>query len=166
MKILNIVTDGFEEVEYCGTLGILRRGNILIDSFLLHGTEVIGRYGIVISNLKNYKKANLDEYDVLFIAGGPEYTELENSKDFLNIIKYFYENNKLICAICAGPTILGHLGYLKNKNYTCFSSMNEDFKGTFIDTYCVKDGNIITGKSAAATIDFAFLIMETLLGKA
>ena len=40
--------------------------------------------------------------------------------------------------------------YLKGKNYTCFTSMNEDFGGTYVDTYAVRDGNIITGKSAAA----------------
>ena len=43
--------------------------------------------------------------------------------------------------------------------------MNEDFKGTYVDTYAVRDGKIITGKSAAGTIDFGFKIVETLLGK-
>ena len=36
--------------------------------------------------------------------------------------------------------------------------MNEDFGGTYIDQYAVADGNIITGRSAAAVIDFAFEI--------
>ena len=62
-------------------------------------------------------------------------------------------------------TILGKLGLLKNKKYTCFNSMNEDFGGNYIDRYVVKDNNLITGKSAAATIDFAFTIVEELLGK-
>ena len=43
--------------------------------------------------------------------------------------------------------------------------MNEDFGGNYIDRYVVKDNNLITGKSAAATIDFAFAIVEELLGK-
>ena len=43
--------------------------------------------------------------------------------------------------------------------------MNEDFGGTFIDKYVVTDGNIITGKSAAATIEFAFAYLEALTGK-
>ena len=43
--------------------------------------------------------------------------------------------------------------------------MNEDFGGTYLNQYAVRDGNIITGISAAGTIDFAFLIIETLLGK-
>ncbi len=43
MKILCILTNGFEEVEAIGTIGILRRGGIDIDIFSLHGTEATGR---------------------------------------------------------------------------------------------------------------------------
>ena len=166
MKLLCIVTNGFEEIEAVGTIAILRRGNVDIDFAALHGSEATGRYGVTIKNLKKFDELKLEDYGMLFIAGGPEYVELESSKEFINVIKYFYETDRYIAAICAGPTLLGHLGYLKDKNYTCFNSMNEDFGGNFVDHYVVKDGKIITGKSAAATIDFAFEILETVKGKA
>ncbi|WP_428042147.1 DJ-1/PfpI family protein, partial [Candidatus Avelusimicrobium fimicolum] len=54
---------------------------------------------------------------------------------------------------------------LKGKNYTCFTSMNEDFGGIYHDDYAVTDGNIVTGKSAAATIDFAFAVLEAVAGQ-
>lgn len=165
MKILCILTNGFEEVEAIGTIGILRRGEIDIDIFSLHGTEATGRYGVTIKNLGLFENINLDNYDFLLIPGGPQYAELESNPYFINIIKDFYKKNKFIAAICAGPTILGHLGYLKGKNYTCFESMNEDFGGKYIGSYVVRDGKIITGKSAAASIDFAFEIMEAIKGK-
>ena len=80
-------------------------------------------------------------------------------------IGYAFAKYKKVAAICAAPTILGKLGFLKNKKYTCFPPLNEDFGGNYIDRYVVKDNNLITGKSAAATIDFAFAIVEELLGK-
>ena len=43
--------------------------------------------------------------------------------------------------------------------------MNEDFGGTYVDQYAVVDENMITGRSAAAVIDFAFAIIEKLCGK-
>ena len=43
--------------------------------------------------------------------------------------------------------------------------MNEDFGGTYVDQYTVSDGNLITGRSAAASIVFAFAFMEKLIGK-
>ena len=84
---------------------------------------------------------------------------------YVALIKQFIEAGKLVAAICASPTLLGHAGYLKGKNYTCFTSMNEDFGGIYHEDYAVTDGNIITGKSAAATFDFAFAILEKLAGK-
>ena len=42
--------------------------------------------------------------------------------------------------------------------------MNEDFQGEYVDTYVVKDGKIITGRSCSASIDFALEIIGTILG--
>lgn len=164
MKVLNILTNGFEEMEALGTIDILRRGGVQVEVCSLHGSSLQGSHGIIISNLKNYKEVNLSEFDCLFIAGGGQYRELENTPDFLNIIKYFHDKNKYIGAICAAPTILGHLGLLKGKNYTCFNSMNENFGGTYIDHYAIKDGKLVTGKGPMATIEFALLLLETLAG--
>lgn len=165
MKIACVITDGFEEVEFAASIGILRRGGCDIDIYSLHNNSCRGRYGLLVSDLLNFDNFNKDKYDMLLMPGGPEYQELENNKKYIDILTYFLKNNKYVASICAGPTIIGHLGYLKNKKYTCFTSMNEDFGGTYVDVYAVKDGNLITGRSAAATIEFAFLILETVKGK-
>ena len=78
------------------------------------------------------------------------------SYDFaIEIINYFMQKDKIVCAICAAPTILGRLGYLKDKSYTCFTCMNEDFGGIYLDQPVVTDRNLITARSAAASIEFA-----------
>lgn len=165
MKVLCILTNNFEEIEAIGTYAILSRGKVLVDLVSLHDEELTGKYGLHITKLKKLNEINYKDYDCLFIAGGSQYIELEHSETFKNIVKYFFNNDKYIAAICAGPTILGHMGLLKNKNYTCFNSMNDNFGGNYIDKYAVRDGKLITGKSAAATIEFAFLLLENLMGK-
>ena len=102
---------------------------------------------------------------MLLLPGGAHYRLLIQSKFVLDAITYFMENNKLISAICASPTILGKMGYLKNRKYTCFTSMNENFGGTYIDKKVVVDGNLITARSVASAIVFAYAIIEKLLGK-
>ena len=102
---------------------------------------------------------------MLIIPGGPEYVVEEKDPSFLAMVRKFFEAGKYVAAICAGPTILGHLGLLKGRRYTCFTSMDEDFGGTYVDRYVVVDGRLITGRSCAASIDFALAIVETLLGK-
>lgn len=165
MKVMCILTDGFEELEAIGTIALLRRTGITIDVYAIDNTNTTGRFDITCANLKDLKDADINAYDMLFLPGGPHYQKLEKDERVLSILKHFIENNKLVSAICAAPTILGKQGYLKNKKYTCFTSMNEDFGGTYIDQYTVTDGNIITGRSAAAVIDFAFAIIEKLEGK-
>lgn len=165
MKVCMIVTDGFEEIEAVGTYAILRRGGLDVDVYSLLDKDAAGRFGLTLTKLRPFSQLNADAYAALVIPGGPEYKALEASAEVQALIKKFMDENKVVAAICAGPTLLGHAGYLKGKQYTCFTSMNEDFGGTYREDYAVRDGNVITGKSAAATIDFGFLILETLAGK-
>ncbi|MFA6624949.1 MAG: DJ-1/PfpI family protein [Bacilli bacterium] len=165
MKILVVVTDGYEELEAIGTVAMLRRAKLDVDFCAIDNTEATGRYGVTSKELINLKTVNIDSYDMLVIPGGPEYVLEEKNQDFLAMVMSFFTHDKYIAAICAGPTILGHLGILKGKKYTCFTSMDEDFGGTYVDQYTVRDGKIITGRSCAATVDFSLNIIETLMGK-
>lgn len=164
MKLLMIITDLFEEVEALATLAILRRAKLDVDLVSLYDDKAIGTHKISVNQLKRFNNINYKEYDMLVIPGGAEYIAEEKDEAFLSMVKYFAKEDKYIAAICAAPTILGHLGLLKNKKYTCFTSMNEDFGGTYIDKYVVTDGKLITARSCAASIDFALEIVNTLLG--
>ena len=164
MKILAIITDGFEELEAVGTIALLRRAKLDVTIASLYSNEAVGRYMMKLTNLTPLNDINFLDYDMLLLPGGPEYGIEEKDANFLSIVKAFYNNDKYIAAICAAPTILGHLGILKGKKYTCYTSMNEDFQGEYVDTYVVKDGKIITGRSCSASIDFALEIIGTILG--
>ena len=164
MKALTILTNGFEDIEAIGTIALLKRAGIEVDVACLHDNSATGKYDTTITNLKNLYELDYKTYDLVFIPGGPEYVELSSTPKVLEIIKFAAEHAYL-AGICAAPTIFGKLGLLKGKRYTCFTSMNQDFGGEYVDEYAVSDGNIITGISAAGTIDFAFKIVETMLGK-
>lgn len=159
-----IVTNGFEELEAVGTYAILRRGGLDVDVYSLRGEQATGRFGLTCTHLQPFDAFVANGYAALILPGGPQYQEFENSPRLLQLIQDFYARGKYVCAICASPTILGHLGLLKGKKYTCFTSMNEDFGGTYQDDYAVTDGQIITGKSAAAAIDFGFAILRAVCG--
>ena len=165
MKICTILSNGFEEVEAIGTIALLKRSGLEVDIYALNDTKANGKHQLTLSNLILLDNVNTNEYDALLIPGGPHYAELEANTKVKDIITDFMNEKKLVCGICAAPTILGHMGYLKGKNYTCFTSMDEDFGGTYIDKYVVTDGNMITARSAAASIDFAFAIINYLQGE-
>ena len=151
MRICTILGKGYEEIEAIGTLALLKRSGLEADLFGISGEKTTGKHDLPICGLLPLSGLNPENYDCLLLPGGPHYALLESSEDVKQIILKFKALDKPIAAICA-------------KRYTCFTSMNEDFGGTYVDQYTVTDGNLITGRSAAATIDFAFAIIEKLQG--
>ena len=164
-KVCLVLTDGFEEAEAVATFAILRRAGLVVDIYSLTQGNATGRFGLTCTALKPFSQLNGADYDALVLPGGPQYATLEKSEGVQALIKEFISAHKVVAAICASPTILGHAGYLKGKNYTCFTAMNEDFGGHFTGQYTTVDDNIVTGQSAAASIDFGFAIVEKLLGR-
>ncbi|MGN1344982.1 MAG: DJ-1/PfpI family protein [Traorella sp.] len=165
MKVCVLLSNGFEEVEAIGTIALLKRSGLEVDIYALKDIKARGKHDLELSNLIHLQDVNVNDYEALLLPGGPHYQELEASSLVKDIIIRFMKERKLVAGICAAPTILGHMGYLKGKNYTCFTSMNEDFGGTYLDQYVVRDGNLITARSAAASIDFAFEIISYLQGE-
>lgn len=163
MKALAIIFDGFEECEAVSPFALLRRANIEL-TITSDKNTVVGSHNISLTNICNINEIDYKEYDCLIIPGGAHYKTLKSNTLVHKIIKYFMDNNKIVSAICAAPTIIGMLGYLKERNYTCFTAMNDDFGGNYIETGVVVDGNLITARSVAYAIDFGYAIIEKMMG--
>jgi 4-methyl-5(b-hydroxyethyl)-thiazole monophosphate biosynthesis len=162
-----LLDHGFEELEAMAPIALLRRAGIEVDLISVENNEsATGRFGVTYSPATPMNTYDFSQADCLLLPGGAAHVTLRKNPRVLELIHQFAnDENKVIAAICASPTILGQEGLLKGKKYTCFTSMNEDFGGTYEDVYAVTDGNMVTGRSAAAAIDFAFAVIEKLLGK-
>lgn len=165
MKAGIILADGFEEMEAMCSLSVLKRGGIEADLYGLGGKEVSGKNGLKVKVLKPVGALKVCDYDVLVLPGGPHYQKLQASEEVKNLIKDFLAAGKKVAAVCASPTILGHMGLLKGKNYTCFTVMDEDFGGKYNYVHAVTDGNIITGRGPGSSIEFALEIVRQLKGE-
>ena len=164
MKVLALIFDGFEELEATAPFALLRRAKVSL-TICSERNEVIGSHKLHYTDITPINEIDYKAYDALLIPGGAHWKFLETSSLVHEIIKYYMKNNRIVAAICAAPTIIGKLGLLKNRKYTCFTSMNEDFEGIFTNDPVTIDGNLITAKSAAASIDFAYEIINKLLGE-
>lgn len=159
--------NGFEELEAMGPIALLRRAGIDVDLVSANNEEqVTGRFGVTYAPMIPMKDYDFRAVDALILPGGPHYAKLESNPEVLELIRAVDANpDQILGAICAAPTILGHLGLLKGKDYTCFTAMNEDFGGTYKNEGAVTDGKLVTGCSAAYAIDFAYALMDALIGK-
>ena len=159
------LADGFEECEALAPLDILRRGGITVKTVGISNQFVTGAHGITVKADIPEKDIILnEELDAVILPGGmPGTTNLENSNTVRNVVSFANANNKLICAICAAPKILGGMDLLKGKNATCFPGFEKDLtKALLSQKNVVKDGNIITAKGAGVAFNFGFEILKTL----
>ena len=165
-KCFIILEDGFEECEALITHDILRRSG-QIEVKLLGGKhlDVISSAGVVIKADALLKDADLNEYDFCILPGGKKGVDnISMSELDKGVIKKMFALGKHVHAICAAPSVLGNLGYLDGKKFTCFPGF-ERGNGTWVDTGVVVDGTLITGRSMGHSIAFAEAIVTLEVGE-
>lgn len=158
MKIAIFLADGFETCEGLITVDMLRRASLAIDTISMNETlEVTTSHGIRLFADRLFSDFDEEEYDVLIMPGGKAGTaNLESNERLKAVYAKHFEKGELTCAICAAPSILGHMGILKGKKYTCFPTFDEaSFNGEYQNELAVTDDNLITGRGMGATIEFA-----------
>ena len=164
-KVLMLVTDGVEEIEALMARDVFIRSGIEVDMMGLDEKDkIISSHKLSIDVLP----LNLNDlnYDALIIPGGKTGTNnIDNFAHIDELIKHFYQNDKLIAAICAAPSILGKRGYLKNHSYTCYPGWEKEEYGQYTGKGVERSGRFITGKSMYYTADFALEIVGYLLGE-
>lgn len=162
-KIAVLFKEGYEEVEALTPVDILRRANVQVDMIGMDSDMVTSSHQITIKMDKVFDES-IDEYDGIVLPGGlPGSTNLRDDERVTDLIKNFFDNGKLVAAICAGPIALAKAGVLKNKVCTCAPGFEDQLTGANYQEAIVQiDGNVITGKGPAAALEFGYSILEYL----
>jgi 4-methyl-5(b-hydroxyethyl)-thiazole monophosphate biosynthesis len=89
---------------------------------------------------------------------------------FLELIRGFKAENKIIASICVGALPLGKSGVLKGKNATTYNSAIrrealQQFGVNVINQPIVIDDNIITSWNPSTAVNVALLLLEHLTTK-
>ena len=160
------LANGFEETEAIAPIDIMRRAGLEVCTVGVGGETAKSTHGInVVCDMAEDKLSADSDFEAIVLPGGmPGTLNLENSEKVQSFIDRAVKENKLIGAICAAPSILGHKGILSGKKATCFPGFEEDLKGADVkaDGVCL-DGNIITAKGAGVALDFGFEIVKYLV---
>ncbi len=166
-KILVFLAEGFEEVEAVTIVDIARRAGIDCKTMsVTEKNEVMGAHGIALKADMLFDEKLCMEADGLILPGGmPGTTNLQKHEALTKAIKTFYEQGKIIAAICAAPMIFGELGLTEQKQATIYPGMEEHLKGAVCSTEMVcQDGNVITSRAPGTAMAFALKIAEVFAG--
>ncbi len=160
------LANGFEEIEALAVVDVLRRAELDVITVGVGEDFVMGSHQIPVAADIQEKNLVLDDkVEAIVLPGGmPGTLNLEKSAIVQKAIDWAITNNRLVCAICAAPSILGHKGLLDGKNATCFPGFEEElFGATISKDFVVKDGNIITAKGMGSAIEFGLQIAQELI---
>jgi len=177
-KVLLLLASGFETFE----------ASVFIDVIGWNLVEGDGSTQLFTCGLSKEIKSSFDQrftvdfvadeidistFDALAIPGGFElygfYNDAYDEK-FLNIIRAFKANNKMIASICVGALPVGKSGILKDKNGTTYNNTVRrealcEFGVHVLNQPIVVDDNVITSWNPSTAIDVALLLLEHLTSK-
>ena len=173
-KILMVVAfKDFRDEEYFIPKKVLEKAGFPIDTTSTEkgiavgsqGDEAIIHIGLNEIDLENYKA-------VIFCGGSGMADELDN-QNFHKLAKDFYQDDKVVAAICISPILLAKAGILEDKKATVWSSALdksfikalEENGAIYEDSLVVIDNKIITANGPDAAEEFGRAIKELLSNK-
>ena len=162
------LAQGFEEVEALAPVDILKRGGVEVVTVGVGNKYIRGSHGITVAaDMEDKEFFTGDDIQGVVLPGGmPGTINLEANRKVIDAVKFCNNNGLLVGAICAAPSILGHLGLLEGKKATAFPGFETELKGAVCEGGFVEtDGNIITAKGMGVAVEFGLALLAYIKGK-
>ena len=158
---------GFEEMEAIAPIDLLRRAGLPTLTVGVDGKTVYGGHNIGIEADITIGQMDLTDLDMIVLPGGlGGVATARASQPALDALRFAWENDKFVAAICAGPTVLADLGITDGKMATCYPGCESGMGSALMQEgqAAVCDGKVITGTSAGCAVSFGLKLIEVLKG--
>ncbi len=169
-KVYVLLADGFETIEALTPVDIMHRCGIDVCSVAIGNSKTVkSSHKVTVDADLLLDEADVTDGDAIILPGGfPGYVNLAESVEVGNLVRYYYENGRIVAAICGGPTVLKRYGIAQGKKITCHSSVQAEMAGDYeyVGGNICQDGNLITGKGAGLSLEFAIAIAKRLANDA
>jgi len=162
------LADGFETVEALGVVDMLRRAGVDICTVSMNATkEVTTSHRVTVLADTIFDENDYESAEMLILPGGmPGTNNLKANEKLCQVLIKHNDKNGKLAAVCAAPSILGELGFLKGKKACCFPGFEDKLIGANVSMREVEaDGNCITSRGMGTVIPFSGKIIETLADK-
>jgi len=176
-KVLLFLAQGFEEYEasvFTDVIGwsrVLGKEPVEMITTSLR-PEIKCKWNFIVRPELEFDKINPQDYDALAIPGGFEdagFYEDAYDERFLNLIREFDKDGKLIAAVCVAAMPVGKSGVLKGREATTYDLSNgarrkqlAGFGANVLNKHVVVDKNIITSTGPATGLEVSFKLLEML----
>lgn len=173
-----IIPPSVEMLDLAGPVQVFTEAKFygfdLAIEFYSYQEEIVSTAGLAFGKVANFKDANLQEGDYLFIPGMDfgyvNSMRFRAETEFFRWIKECANKNVLVCSICNGAFALGMAGLLRDTECTTHWRRTKELQAQFpnakviTDILFKKSNNIYTSAGISAGIDLALAILEELKG--
>ncbi len=160
---------GFEEIEAIAPVDILRRAGVPVMTVGVNGKVVYGAHNVGVEADVELGQMDLTQLDMIVVPGGlGGVTAVRASREAIEALRFAWENDKYVAAICAGPTVLADLGITAGKKATCYPGCEGGMGNATVisDASSVQDGKLITSASPGCAVAFGLALVAALKGEA
>jgi len=179
-KVLLFLSQGFEEYEasaFTDVIGWSRVYGTKPVSLITTGLrdKIKATWNFTVKPEIEFNNVSVTDYDALAIPGGFEKAGFyEDAYDvrFLNLIRDFNRQGKIIASICVAALSIAKAGILQGRNATTYDLLDgkrrkqlSEFGAIVKDEIIVIDKNIITSTGPSTAVDVAFKLLEMLTNK-
>jgi len=156
-----LLAEGFEEIEAITPVDLLRRVNVDVQTVsLTNDLAVNGGHDIRVKADITLDEVDFETLEMLVLPGGlGGVKSISNNPQAMDLIQRVWKAEKMLAAICAAPTLLAKLDIIKGLSVVCHPSVSNEIMNAggrlLHNKHVASDENLITGKSAGSSVDFA-----------
>ena len=159
---------GFEETEAIAPIDLLRRAGVPTLTVGIGGKVIEGGHGIAVAADITLEEVDPTQMEMVVLPGGlGGVASIQGSAEALDLVRFAWDNGKLVAAICAGPTVLASLGITDGLDVTCYPGCEAQMGAAHYleGKASVTSGRVITGTSAGCAVPFGLALIAALKGQ-
>lgn len=163
--VMYLVDEGFEDLEFYVPLMRLQEEGA---SVTVVGTAIKTMHGkacLLATPDKTAAQVGPDDFDAIVVPGGWAPDKMRRDKDIVGLVRGFYQQGKIVAAICHGGLVLISAGIVRGHKATGSEGIKDDLINAgaeWIDQAAFRDGNLIWGRVVKDIPDFCRELVQAL----
>lgn len=167
-RILILATHGFEQSELDVPYAELKKAGATVDVVSPEAGEIRGwkhkDWGTPVKIDRMLDQVSANDYDAIVLPGGQMNPDtLRGNDKALALIRSFFDQGKIVAAVCHGPWLLIDTGIAKGRKVTSWPTVRQDLVNAgalWEDKEVVTDKGVVTSRKPADLPAFVAKIVE------